>query len=370
MTIEINQATFHAALQQVIGVVENNKTIPILSNILVQVENNTIAIAATDLGIEITAVAQLQSQHVDPVAFTIPGKKVFDICKSLPSDATITLKPQKTKVLLQYGDKCRFTLSTLPAEDFPSVSQPNKKLSINIAQDQLKTLLQRTVFAMAHQDVRYYLNGMLLEFSSDSIRAVATDGHRLATNIVSLASPSDHRLQCIIPRKAVIELIKLLNQGAKEVQVTLCPNFISVKAESFHFKSKLIEGRFPEYERVIPVANDKKLSLNRLDFKSMLSRAAIMCNDAFKGITLDIANHCVKVSSNNPDNEAAEQELSVDYSSDPLSIGFNVSYLIENLNILETENIELKLANQDQSMLITEVDSDHDSTFVIMPMRI
>ena len=243
-------------------------------------------------------------------------------------------------------------------------------LSVKLPQQQLKTLLQRTVFAMAHQDVRYYLNGMLLEFTSNEIRAVATDGHRLASNVLQTPVQTDHRIQCIIPRKAVTELIKLLDTKEGSITLTLCSNFISVTSNGFHFKSKLIEGRFPEYDRVIPYNNDKIFSINRSELKNTLTRAAIMCNDAFRGVTLDIKDNTIKVSSNNPENEAAEQELSINYADKPISIGFNVNYLIENLNILETEMIELKLANQDQSMLITEVDSDHDSIFVIMPMRI
>ncbi len=370
MTIAIKQEALHTALQQVMGVVENNKTIPILSNILVRAQGDTAAITATDLGIEITAFSKLSTPLDEDQTFTLPGKKTFDICKSLPQDATVTFKQQKNNILLRYGDKCRFTLATLPSKDFPSADQTESTISVTLPQNQLKTLLQRTVFAMAHQDVRYYLNGMLLEFSTSDMRTVATDGHRLATNVISLPIKTDHRLQCIIPRKAVTELIKLLDSTDTPITMMLCHNFISVASDTFHFKSKLIEGRFPEYERVIPYGNDKSLSLNRMELKNMLSRAAIMCNDAFRGVTLDIKENCIKVSSNNPENEAAEQELPVDYSSDPLSIGFNVSYLIENLNILETDNIELKLANQNQSMLITEVGSEHDSVFVIMPMRI
>ena len=370
MSIAIKQDALQTALQQVMGVVENNKTIPILSNILVRTQGDIASVTATDLGIEITGYSKLNTPLDEDISFTVPGKKTFDICKSLPQNADISFKPQKSNVLLRYGDKCRFTLATLPAEDFPSVDQTDNNISVTLPQNQLKTLLQRTVFAMAHQDVRYYLNGMLLEFSANDIRAVATDGHRLATNTISLPVNTDHKLQCIIPRKAVTELIKLLDSSDTLVTMTICHNFISVASNSFHFKSKLIEGRFPEYERVIPYGNDKSLSINRTELKNMLSRAAIMCNDAFRGVTLEIKQNCIKVSSNNPENEAAEQELPVNYTNDPMSIGFNVSYLIENLNILETDDIELKLANQDQSMLITEVGSEHDSVFVIMPMRI
>jgi DNA polymerase III subunit beta len=370
MTISLNQDVLHRALQQVIGVVEANQTVPIVANVHISVGDNKLSVTATDLGIEITAIEPSAHTIDMETAFTLPGKTIFDICKSLPSDAGIEFTAKENKMIIQHGKSCKFTLATQPASEFPSIEVRDKVHSITIKQSELKNILQRTVFAMAYQDVRYYLNGMLLEITSSDLRSVATDGHRLACNSMEITEGSAHKIQCIVPRKASIELIKILKATDDTITLDIYNNFICLSNDNIIFKSKLIEGRFPEYSSVIPYDNDQEFTLNKEELKSILSRSAIMCDDKHQEVTLNIQKDKIIISSDNPGQKAAEQAINISHQNNEFSINFNIRYLIENLNIIKTDKITLKLSGQDKGMLITEVASPEDSTFLLMPLRL
>lgn len=369
MKLSLQRETLLKPLQMVIGVVERKQTLPILSNVLLNVKDNKLSITGTDLEIELIGESILDSKIPEPNRLTLPGRKLYDICKALPDNAPIELYQEKERIKLQSG-RSRFTLSTLPASDFPNVEEQESHLSFDIPQHELLYLLQRTYFSMAHQDVRYYLNGMLFEFSAGTLRTVATDGHRLALNTIDAPIKQSHRLQILVPRKGVLELMRLLTDSNENVRITIGNNHIRVAHNAFTFTSKLIEGRFPDYNRVIPNNGDKEILIDRDLLQQALGRAAILCNEKFHGIRLEFRKNLLRILANNPEQEVAEDELSIQYSSNELDIGFNVNYLLDILNCLKPGNIKLTFTDSNNSTLIEESEKQRESLFVIMPMRL
>lgn len=369
MRLNLSRETLLKPLQLVIGVVERKQTMPILSNVLLKAEGSILSFTGTDLEVEL--VGQTAFEHNAPEAhkITVPGRKLMDICRALPENSPIELFREKEKIILRSG-RSRFTLSTLPAEDFPSVEKHDDQISFSLSQRQLYCLLQRTYFAMAQQDVRYYLNGLLLEVYPDRLRAVATDGHRLATNAVPISTTLEQRLQIIIPRKGVLELLRLLVSSDDPATVTISNNHIRVATTDFIFTSKLLEGRFPDYERVIPKGSDKFVTIDRDLLKQALYRAAILCNEKFKGVRFELRPGLLRISTNNPEQEAAEEEISIDYTQSDLDIGFNVNYLLDILNTLDPGTVRLAFSDSNNSVLIEQPDNIEDGTFVVMPMRL
>ena len=368
MKLHLSRETLLKPLQLVIGVVERKQTLPILSNVLLSTQNNQLSITGTDLEIELigqTALDTTEASH----RITLPGRKLMDICRALPENAPIELYREKEKVILRSG-RSRFTLSTLPAEDFPNVVPQQSVLNFSISQQQLQRLLQRTHFAIAQQDVRYYLNGLLLEAHPGKLRAVATDGHRLAMNTIAMDTHAEHRLQVIIPRKGVIELMRLLENSDVPATVTIGNNHMCVTTEQFTFTSKLVEGRFPEYERVIPKNGDKSITIDRDVFKSALSRTAVLCNEKFRGLRLEFRTGLLRILTNNPEQEVAEEEISLDYHQEDLDIGFNVNYLLDILNIVNLGVVVCTFFDSNSSVVIKEENPEEDSLFVVMPMRL
>ncbi len=369
MNININRDNLLPGLQKVIGIVEAKGTMQMLSHVKVSFEGNTVQITGTDLEVELISNQTLPTKIEGSHTITVPGKKLLDICKALPENAMIELKKNKGQISLRCKQS-KFTLSTLPAEDFPDTQKIQENISFNIEQGQFKTILQRTSFAMAQHDVRYYLNGMLLEICPSEMRAIATDGHRLALNRLAIKSDVDHKVQCIIPRKAALELNRLLDAIDDIIDVSIGNNFIRIKTPQWNFTSKLVEGRFPDYERVIPKKTTNTIYLDKEEFKNSLSRSAILCNEKFRGVRVLIHNNLLQITADNPEQEVAEEKLQVKYDGDEMDIGFNVSYLLENLNTLKTAQVALKFTNANSSILLEEVEGHHDSIFVIMPMRL
>ncbi len=368
MKLDLTREQLLQPLETVIGVVGAKQTMEILSHVKLSFKEDKLSITGTDLEVELVGQSQIATtDQLDHI--TLPGKKLIEICKSLPEKSLIKLSKQKEQYILHSG-KSKFILSSFAADDFPDMGEFQGNASFEITQKAFKTLLQRTQFAMAHHDVRYYLNGMLLEISSGSIRVVATDGHRLAANTLSTSTKTDHKIQNIIPRKAVLELIRLLGDTDQPLQVQIGNNFIRAISDQFTFTSKLIEGRFPDYERVIPKNNDKKVFLDKNEFKKSLSRSAILCNDKFKGIKIEIASGKMKIFASNPEHEKAEESINLVYDDEKLEMGFNVAYLLENINTLKSDQVALLFSSSNKSILIEEVDSPHDSYFVLMPMRL
>lgn len=368
MKLHLQREMLLKPLQQVIGVVERKQTLPILSNVLINAKDNKISITGTDLEVELIGQIQVDSA-MKSGQLTLPGRKLMDICKALPENASIELYQEKERVILKSG-RSRFTLATLPVADFPNIETQAVSLSFVLPQQELRYLLQRTLFAMAQQDVRYYLNGMLLEVEHNILRAVATDGHRLALNTVDAVTNETQKRQIIIPRKGVTELMRLLDDDESNVTITISNNHIRVEGENSIFTSKLIDGRFPDYKRVIPQSGNKVILIDRDELKSALSRTAILCNEKFRGVRFELRKNLLKILANNPEQEAAEDELNIEYNGGDLDIGFNVNYLLDILNVLKPGPVSLTFMDANSSMLIEEPDNQGDSLFVVMPMRL
>tara|TARA_Y100001951_G_scaffold61414_1_gene48980 strand:- start:2627 stop:3730 length:1104 start_codon:yes stop_codon:yes gene_type:complete len=367
MHFTIQREALLKPLQLVAGVVERRQTLPVLSNVLLVVEGQQLSLTGTDLEVELVGRVTLEDA-AEPGEITVPARKLMDICKSLPSDALIDIRVDDQKLLVKAG-RSRFTLSTLPANDFPTVEEGPGSLTFNLPQAKLRRLIERTSFAMAQQDVRYYLNGMLLEVQSGMLRAVATDGHRLAMCSMDASIQQDGKHQVIVPRKGILELARLLTEQDAEVAIVLGQHHIRANTGEFTFTSKLVDGKFPDYERVLPRGGDKLVLADRQGLREAFSRTAILSNEKYRGIRLTLAAGLLKIQANNPEQEEAEEEIVVDYNGSGLEIGFNVSYLLDVLGVMGTEQVRLILSDSNSSALLQEADND-DSAYVVMPMRL
>jgi DNA polymerase-3 subunit beta len=353
-----------AALQAAIGVVERRQTMPILANVLLSAKDNRLSVTATDLEVELVAGADIKSGNDG--AITLPGRKVLDICRSLPEGAKITVAQDGERVQLKAG-KSRFTLSSLPAAEFPVIDEMNVQQTLDIPQSDLKRLLDKTHFSMAQQDVRYYLNGMLLETDGKMLRSVATDGHRLALCEMELAAKGKGQ-QIIVPRKGVLELQRLLGSEGV-VTVTIGSNHIRVQIGDIRFTSKLIDGRFPEYSRVIPANPPRLVQADKDVLRSALQRTAILSNEKYRGIRLAMKGNSMTLQAHNPEQEEAEEEIEVQYDGDDLEVGFNVNYLLDAIAAIEGSEVEIGLTDANSSCLIRAPDNS-SSRYVVMPMRL
>jgi DNA polymerase-3 subunit beta len=313
-------------------------------------------------------IANVKSSGSDDFQTTIPARKLLDICKALPDGSEIKFTIDENRVSLNSG-RSRFTLATLPAKDFPGLDEIEVQHSFDISQGLFKGLIEKTSFAMAQQDVRYYLNGILMEISSGIIKLVATDGHRLALSELALDSGVGEERQIIIPRKAVMELSRLLDSGDSTAKCELSQNHLRVETESLIFTTKLIDGKFPEYQRVIPVDGNKIMQVERETLKHSMSRIAILSNEKYRGIRLTLSSGNLSIQANNPDQEEAEEELQVDYDEIDIEIGFNVTYLIDVLNELGSDKVQIKLKDSNSSAIISDA-ADESSLYVVMPMRL
>ncbi len=367
MKFSVSREALLKPLQLVAGVVERRQTLPVLANVLIVLEQDRLSMTGTDLEVEIVARVQLAEACESGGELTVPARKLVDICRSLPDDAILHFSEENQRVILKSG-RSRFTLSTLPANDFPNVEQGTGDLQFTCEQQDIKRLIDRTGFAMAQQDVRYYLNGMLWEVQEGQLRAVATDGHRLAmcTRAVSVSTPST--TQAILPRKGVIELARLLD-GQGSVEVVLGSNHIRVATEAYTFTSKLVDGKFPDYERVLPKGGNKLVFGDRNDLRQAFGRTAILSNEKYRGVRLLLTDGQLTIVANNPEQEEAEEQVAVDYSGDQLEIGFNVSYLQDVTGVLSSDNIKMTLSDSNSSALLEEPDGG-DSVYVVMPMRL
>jgi DNA polymerase-3 subunit beta len=353
-----------AALQAAIGVVERRQTMPILANVLLSAKDNRLSVTATDLEVELVAGADIKSGGDG--AITIPGRKLLNICRSLPDGSKITVAQDGERVQLRAG-KSRFTLSSLPAAEFPVIDEMNVQQTLDIPQADLKRLLDKTHFSMAQQDVRYYLNGMLLETDGKMLRSVATDGHRLALCEMDLASKGKGQ-QIIVPRKGVLELQRLLGSEGV-VTLTIGSNHIRAQIGDIRFTSKLIDGRFPEYSRVIPANPPRLVQADKDVLRSALQRTAILSNEKYRGIRLAMKGNSMTLQAHNPEQEEAEEEIEVQYDGDDLEVGFNVNYLLDAIAAIEGSEVEIGLMDANSSCLIRAPDNS-SSRYVVMPMRL
>ncbi len=368
MHFEITREALIKPLQLVTGVVERRQTLPVLSNVLLVLEKGQLSLTGTDLEVELVGRVNVGANARDG-EITVPARKLMDICKSLPDDATLKVDVDEGKAVIRNG-RSRFSLSTLPASDFPSVEESAGTLEFTIPQSALKTMLDSTSFAMAQQDVRYYLNGLLFEVSADYLRVVATDGHRLAMHTEKMKiSGAANKLQVIVPRKGILELSRLLSDGDEAVSLVIGTNHIRARTKDFTFTSKLVDGKFPDYDRVLPKGGDKVLTAVRNDLRQALNRTAILSNEKFRGIRLMLANDELKIVANNPEQEEAEEIINVEYKGPSLEIGFNVSYLVDVLGVLSTDSVQMILADSNSSVLI-QATANSPSLYVVMPMRL
>ena len=367
MKFTINREALLKPLQLVAGVVERRQTLPVLSNVLMVVDGNQLSLTGTDLEVELVGKVSLEDVS-EAGEITVPARKLMDICKSLPENTMIEIRQEEQRVKLKAG-RSRFTLSTLPANEFPSIEEETGSMNFTIGQSRLRRLIDRTGFAMAQQDVRYYLNGMLLEVSQNCLRSVATDGHRLAMCAVDADINQAEKHQVIVPRKGIMEMARLLTEGDEMVHITLGANHIRAKTGDFMFTSKLVDGKFPDYERVLPRGGDKFVIGDRQELRQAFQRASILSNEKYRGIRLILSEGLLKVMANNPEQEEAEEELSLGYNGESMEIGFNVSYLLDVLSVLSGESVKITLSDPNSSALLEESESG-DSTYVVMPMRL
>ncbi len=366
MKLKLSREALLRPLQAVIGVVERRQTMPILSNILLSADAETVQLTATDLEVEL--VARVDAGTGEPGEITLPGRKLLDIVRALPEEAEVSLSVEDNKAQVRAG-RSRFALATMPAAEFPNVEGGESLVEFSIAQRDLRHLIEQTQFAMAQQDVRYYLNGLLLEFRDGVLRGVATDGHRLSRCDVSAQlSPGEVR-QVIVPRKGVLELYRLLEESDETVSVSISSNHIRVGVDELKFTSKLVDGRFPDYERVIPRGGNNILQVDRQMLRQALGRTAILSNEKYRGVRLEMDNNRLGLQAQNPEQERAEEDVEVEYQGERLEIGFNVSYLLDPLAALESDSIELILIDGNSSCVI-RAPGDESTEHVVMPMRL
>lgn len=366
MKFTIQREALLKPLNQVIGVVERRQTLPVLSNLLVVADKEDISFTGTDLEVEM--VARVKSTVVEDGEITLPARKLYDICRALPEEVEINVATDANRATLTAG-RSRFTLATLPADEFPVIEDVEVADSVSLDQTALRELIDRTAFAMAHQDVRYYLNGLLVELAAKRVRTVATDGHRLAVCDLETEIKVEEQRQIIVPRKGIMELQRLLDGESEQVKLELGKNHVRVRRDDSVFTSKLIDGRFPDYQAVIPGEEGHKVGLGRNAFREALQRAAILSSEKVRGVKLDLKSGSLTIVAHNPEQEEAVEELEVDYDGEPLAVGFNVQYLQEALGALEGEDVVMFLKDSNSSCLIREPKSER-SRHVIMPLRL
>jgi DNA polymerase-3 subunit beta len=370
MKLIITKENLIKALQKIIGVVEKRQTMPILSHVLFRKINNEYEVVASDLEVQITSSIMLESGSDVQHDFTIPGRKLFDIGKGLPDESVLEIENTEDGKLQIKSKRSKFILSALDAKTFPLMDiNDENKYELVTKSSVLKEIIGKISFAMAQQDVRYYLNGLFLNFYKDEIFGVATDGHRLAKAGVEFSNNVDEPINAIVPRKGVIEIDKQLEEEDQDIKIIISKNHMQVTSSFSEAVTKLIDGKFPDYERVIPSSPDKLINVECKVFKEALMRVSILSNDRFRGVRLNFLENEIKVSANNPEKEEASDDIKSQYIGEPLEVGFNVNYLIDVLNTIKTKNVQIALKDANSSALITP-ENDSTASYVIMPLRL
>ena len=366
MRFSLQREALLKPLAQVVNVVERRQTLPVLANLLTQVSAGQLSLTGTDLEVEM--VSRVAVDDAQDGETTIPARKLFDIVRALPDGSKVTLSQSGEKITVQAG-RSRFTLSSLPANDFPSVDEVEATERVSVPETALKELIERTAFAMAQQDVRYYLNGLLFDLADKRLRCVATDGHRLALCETALDKAVPTKRQIIVPRKGVQELQRLLEGGDRTVVLEMGRNHIRIKRDDVTFTSKLIDGRFPDYEAVIPIGADREVLIDREALRAALQRAAILSNEKYRGVRLEMSPGLVRINAHNPEQEEAQEEVEAETRVDALAVGFNVNYLLDALSALRDEQVVLQLRDANSSALVREASSER-CRHVVMPLRL
>ena len=367
IVLKASQENIVAALQSVVGIVERRHTLPILANVMIQKTPQSVQLTSSDLEIQIRTEADLGGDNAN-FTTTVGARKLMDILRSMPSDQMVSLESQQNKLILKSG-KSRFTLQTLPAEDFPLVQEsPSFGPMFSIPQKTLKELLHQVSFAMAVHDIRYYLNGILFVAEGKQLSLVATDGHRLAYTSATLEVEVPKQ-EVILPRKTVLELLRLLSDKEGMIDMQFASNQAKFNFEGKQFVTKLVEGKFPDYNRVIPKNHKNTVTLGRVTLLNTLQRTAILTSDKFKGVRINLDTGLLRVAASNAEQEEAVDELEIDYNGDSIEIGFNVTYLIDVLTNMSQDMVRMDLADSNSSVLVTMAENPNFK-YVVMPMRI
>lgn len=365
MKFTIEREALLKPLQLVAGIVEPRQTIPVLSNVLINLSQHELVLIGTDLQLELQGRVKL-TEAATPGSITAPARKFVDICRALPEGAMLDIFLDGAKLVIRSG-RSRFTLGTLPASEFPNTAEVLGELEFSVPKTELAKLLQNTSFAMAQQDVRHYLNGMLLAAGDGNLRCVATDGHRLALS--HMDAQTSHAAQVIVPRKSVLELSRLLADTEGTINIGLNSSQLCIKTADYTFTSRLIDGQFPNHELLTPKGGENILCIDRDTLKRALSHVAILANEKHRGVQFELNPGLLRIHTNSPDQEGAEEELGVDdYQGDKLEMAFNVNYLIDVINALPAGKIQLTFSDPDSSVRVEEVNTGN-SLYVIMPMR-
>jgi DNA polymerase-3 subunit beta len=366
--IQTDKDTLLKPLQAVTGIVERRHTLPILSNVLIERQDGALRFVATDLEIQVSTSTESDGKDAKPLAVTVAAKKLQDILRALPEQSGVSLETKDGRLQVKAG-KSRFSLQTLPPEDFPRLAEGAAALAeLILPQSALRSLLLHVQYAMAQQDIRYYLNGLLLVLEPGGLKVVATDGHRLAFMAHPLSGPAA-RQEVILPRKAVLELVKLLNDSDEPVKLEVLQNQVRFSFDRVVLVSKVIDGKFPDYTRVVPTNYTRHFVIDRLTLQQALQRTAILSNEKFRGVRLVMTSGSLRLSCTNTEQEEAQEELEIDYNGEALDIGFNVTYLLDVLNNLAAEQVDCAFGDANSSALVT-VPGDAEFKYVVMPMRI
>ncbi len=368
--IETNKETLLKPLQTITGIIEHRHTLPILSNVLIERKNKEILYVATDLEIQITTTTKDSTTTNEQIcSVTVGAKKLQDILRALPDKTQVTLETEENRLLVKAG-RSRFNLQTLPAKDFPKLPESNELLKkITVQQGELKSLLLLVQYAMAQKDIRYYLNGLLLVMEENYLKAIATDGHRLGFSLISL-KVSQEKKEIILPRKTVIELTKQLKDNEEPVLIEILKNQIRFIFSNVVLVSKVVEGKFPDYNRVIPTGYHRQIEVNRLLLLQTLQRASILSNEKFRGVRLILTTGNLRIVCSNNEQEEAQEELEVKYEGDALDIGFNISYLLDVLNNVASETVQCSFGDDANSSALFTIPNNDNFKYVVMPMRI
>ena len=369
MKLIITKDNLLKALQKIIGVVEKRQSMPILSHILVRKIDGEFEVVASDLEVQLSSKIKFDNEENFTEDITIPGRKLFDIGKGLPDDAIIEIEKKDEGKLQIESKKSKFTLSALDAKTFPMMeNQDETSTELSVNSSDIKNVINKTSFAMAQQDVRYYLNGLFIKVTDKDLIGVATDGHRLAKAGALLEMASDRELSAIVPRKGVIEIDKQIEED-KKLRIVVSKNHMQVDSGDATAITKLIDGKFPDYEKVIPQDSDKMITVDCKTFKEALVRVSILSNDRFRGVRLNFQDNEIKVSANNPEKEEASDDIKADYKGESVEVGFNVNYLLDVIGAIKTKKLQIQLKDSNSSALLTP-ENDPAASYVVMPLRL
>jgi len=369
MKLTIKREDLLKPLQLSIGVVERRQTMPILANVLLSVKNQELSVVATDLEVELSSTISIDVASDKNCAVTVSGRKIVDICRTLPANSVIDIEENGKSLTIRSGNS-HFNLATLPVDEFPRIQNQQEKASFNIPQKTLLSLVKRTHFAIAENNPHYYLNGLLLEIKDGIVRAAASDGHRMS--IYELEGPAEKDLlaRVIVPQKAIQELLRLLSDSDDQVTVSITKNYIHIQCENFTLISKLIDSKYPNHNKLIPHGGDKKIILDRDDFKNALVRVGILSNEILRSMRLELLPNLLRMVSNNNEQEKAEESIPIDYSGSNLEIGFNIAYLLDVLNTIKTNEISMTFKDGASGIIIEEVNGEESCLYVVMPFQL